>query len=42
MAIFGREILGNVVVDRTGAVVGSLVDISFDLNTGLILSLIHI
>ena len=36
MAIFGREILGNAVVDRTGAVMGSLVDLSFDLNTGLI------
>ena len=40
MAIFGREILGNVVVDRTGAVVGSLIDISFDLNTGLISELL--
>ena len=40
MAIFGREILGNAVVDRTGAVMGSLVDISFDLNTGLISELL--
>ena len=42
MAIFGREIIGNNVVDRTGAVLGSLIDLSFDLNTGVILSLIHI
>ena len=40
MAIFGREILGNSVVDRTGAVMGSLVDLSFDLNTGLISELL--
>tara|TARA_Y200000002_G_scaffold123953_1_gene101685 strand:+ start:406 stop:690 length:285 start_codon:yes stop_codon:yes gene_type:complete len=40
MAIFGREILGNVVVDRTGAVMGSLIDLSFDLNTGLISELL--
>ena len=36
VAIFGREIIGNNVVDRTGAVLGSLVDLSFDLNTGVI------
>ena len=38
MAIFGREIIGNTVVDRTGAVLGSLVDLNVDMN----LSLIHI
>ena len=40
MAIFGREIIGNNVVDRTGAVLGSLVDLSFDLNTGVISELL--
>ena len=34
MAIFGREILGNTVLDRTGASMGTLIDLSFDLNTG--------
>ena len=36
MAIFGREILGNTVVDRTGEPMGVLTDIHVDLNTGLI------
>jgi len=40
VAIFGREIIGNNVVDRTGAVLGSLVDLSFDLNTGVISELL--
>ncbi len=34
MAIFGREILGRVVLDRTGATLGKLIDIHVDLNTG--------
>ena len=36
MAIFGREILGNAVVDRTGAVMGVLTDMHVDLNTCLL------
>ena len=36
MAIFGREILGNTVVDRTGAPMGVLTDMHVDLNTGLV------
>ncbi|MEC7599914.1 MAG: PRC-barrel domain-containing protein [Candidatus Thermoplasmatota archaeon] len=40
MAIFGREIIGNTVVDRTGAVLGSLVDLNVDLNTGMISELL--
>ena len=36
MAIFGREILGNTVVDRTGATMGVLTDMHVDLNTGLV------
>jgi sporulation protein YlmC with PRC-barrel domain len=36
MAIFGREILGNTVVDRTGATMGILTDMHVDLNTGLV------
>ena len=36
MAIFGREILGNTVVDRTGEPMGVLTDIHVDLNTGFI------
>ena len=40
MAIFGREILGNSVVDRTGAVMGVLTDMHVDLNTGLISELL--
>ena len=40
MAIFGREILGNTVVDRTGAPMGVLTDMHFDLNTGLISELL--
>ena len=42
MAIFGREVLGSSVLDRTGATLGTLTDIHIDLNTGSILSLIHI
>ena len=40
MAIFGREIIGNTVVDRTGAVLGSLVDLNVDMNTGMISELL--
>ena len=40
MAIFGREILGNTVLDRTGASMGTLIDLSFDLNTGVISELL--
>ncbi len=40
MAIFGREILGNTVVDRTGEPMGVLTDIHVDLNTGLISELV--
>jgi len=40
MAIFGREILGNTVVDRTGATMGILTDLHVDLNTGLISELL--
>ena len=40
MAIFGREVLGRSVVDRTGAVLGTLQDLHFDLNTGTISELI--
>ena len=40
MAIFGREILGNTVVDRTGATMGILTDMHVDLNTGLISELL--
>lgn len=40
MAIFGREVLGRSVVDRTGAVLGTLQDVHFDLNTGTISELV--
>ena len=40
MAIFGREVLGRSVVDRTGAVLGTLQDLHLDLNTGTISELI--
>ncbi|MBT5284992.1 MAG: hypothetical protein HOI79_05340 [Euryarchaeota archaeon] len=40
MAIFGREVIGRLVVDRTGTDLGSLTDIHFDLKTGAISELI--
>ncbi|HJM54934.1 MAG TPA: PRC-barrel domain-containing protein [Poseidonia sp.] len=40
MAIFGREVIGREVVDRTGVQLGSLTDIHFDLKTGSISELI--
>jgi sporulation protein YlmC with PRC-barrel domain len=40
MAIFGREVLGSSVVDRTGALLGTLKDIHIDLNTGAISELV--
>lgn len=40
MAIFGREVLGRSVLDRTGATLGTLVDVHFDLNTGSISELV--
>ncbi|MGB1587877.1 MAG: PRC-barrel domain-containing protein [Poseidonia sp.] len=40
MAIFGREVLGSSVMDRTGATLGTLTDIHIDLNTGSISELI--
>ena len=40
MAIFGKEVLGRQVLDRTGAMLGTLSDIHFDLNTGTISDLI--
>lgn len=40
MAVFGREMLGRQVLDRTGAVLGTLRDLQFDMNTGTISELI--
>jgi sporulation protein YlmC with PRC-barrel domain len=40
MAVFGREMLGRQVLDRTGAVLGTLRDLQFDLNTGAISELV--
>jgi sporulation protein YlmC with PRC-barrel domain len=40
MAVFGREMLGRQVLDRTGAVLGTLCDLQFDLNTGAISELV--
>jgi len=40
MAIFGREVLGSYVLDRTGATLGTPTDIHIDLNTGSISELI--
>tara|TARA_X000001036_G_C20590818_1_gene770702 strand:+ start:50 stop:328 length:279 start_codon:yes stop_codon:yes gene_type:complete len=40
MAIFGREVIGREVMDRTGVHLGSLTDIHFDLKTGSISELI--
>lgn len=40
MAIFGREVIGSSVVDRTGAVLGRLSDLHIDLHTGAISELI--
>jgi len=40
MAIFGREVIGRLVVDRTGTDLGNLTDIHFDLKTGAISELI--
>jgi sporulation protein YlmC with PRC-barrel domain len=40
MAIFGREVLGSSVVDRTGALLGTLKDMNVDLNTGAISELV--
>ncbi|MDA0716035.1 MAG: PRC-barrel domain-containing protein [archaeon] len=36
MAIFGREIIGRQVFDQTGQELGILVDLHFDLFSGLI------
>jgi sporulation protein YlmC with PRC-barrel domain len=36
MAIFGREIIGRKVFDQTGQELGILVDLHFDLFSGLI------
>jgi len=36
MAIFGREIIGRQVLDQTGEELGILVDLNFDLFSGLI------
>lgn len=36
MAIFGREIIGRQVLDQTGEALGILVDLNFDLFSGLI------
>ena len=40
VAIFGREVIGREVVDRTGALLGHLKDIHFDLNTGMLSDLV--
>ena len=40
MAIFGREVIGRLVVDRTGTDLGHLTDIHFDLKTGAISELV--
>jgi len=40
MAIFGREVLGRSVLDRTGADLGTLIDVHFDLNTGTLSELV--
>ena len=40
MAIFGREVIGRLVVDRTGTDLGNLTDIHFDLKTGAISELV--
>ncbi len=40
MAIFGREILGNTVVDKAGVPMGVLTDMHVDLNTGLLSELV--
>lgn len=40
MAIFGREVIGSSVVDRTGAVLGRLTDLHIDLHSGTISELI--
>lgn len=40
MAIFGRELLGSSVLDRTGALLGRLSDIHFDLTTGMMSELV--
>ncbi len=36
MAIFGREIIGRQVLDQTGEALGVLIDLNFDLFSGLI------
>ena len=36
MAIFGREIIGRQVLDQTGETLGILIDLNFDLFSGLI------
>lgn len=40
MAIFGREMLGRDVLDRTGALLGRLIDLHIDLNTGSVSELL--
>lgn len=40
MAIFGREMLGRAVLDRTGATLGTLIDLHVDLNTGSVSELV--
>ena len=40
MAIFGREMFGRTVLDRTGATLGTLIDLHVDLNTGSVSELL--